>query len=143
MTLDPTDKNIEIISNAIYQVIKNRAPENALSQMLDVKPNPFKQQCYVATALLYEYFNGQRMTLYKKKDLTDQYHWWIKTDADITIDITAEQYLIEGLESPSSNYEGSIKDPKLMWFPSYKKRIKKLKEELTDYIKKNNISVAI
>ena len=136
----PTDKNIETISNAIYQTIKNRQPENALSQMLEVEPNPFKNQCYVATALLYEWFKGQRMTLYKKKDLTNQYHWWIKTDAGKTIDITADQYLLEGLETPSSNYEGAT-NAELMWFPSYKKRIKKLRDELEEYLKKNKVSL--
>jgi hypothetical protein len=98
-------------------------------ELLGEKPNPFKGMCYVASALLYELYGGKNMTLYRKKDYSGQYHWWIKTDDGTTIDITAEQYELEGREVPSASYDGA-EIAKPMWFPSYKKRIAALRKEL-------------
>ena len=130
------ERNQELIETAsiIRTVIELRGKQNPLMAMLDEKPNPFKGMCYVASALLYELFEGKGMTLYRKKDYKDEYHWWIKTDEGDTIDITAEQYILEGKEVPSSSYDGA-EIAKPMWFPSYKKRINILKDELMEYLK--------
>ena len=118
----------------IKKVIASKGYTNPLAEMLGERPNPFKGMCYVASALLYELFDGEGMTLYKKKDYKDDYHWWIKMDSGETIDITAEQYTLEGKEVPSSSYDGAVV-AKLMWFPSYKKRIAVLRQELQEYLK--------
>lgn len=131
------ERNQELINTAsiIRNVIAEKALINPLAEMLGEKPNPFKKMCYVASALLYELYDGNGMTLYRKKDYKDEYHWWIRTDEGDTIDITAEQYIIEGKEVPSSSYDrAEIAKP--MWFPSYKKRISVLKDELMEYLKR-------
>lgn len=127
--MDKNPYSIEFIVSSIKEVIRRRGETNALMDLLGEKPNPFKGMCYVATMVLYEIFEGKGMSLYKKKDYKGEYHWWIKMDDGRTIDITAEQYTIEGKEVPSSSYNGAILS-KPMWFPSYKKRILVLKNEL-------------
>jgi hypothetical protein len=127
--MDTNPYSIEFIASSIKEVIRRRGETNALMDLLGEKPNPFKGMCYVATMVLYEIFEGKGMSLYKKKDYKGEYHWWIKMDDGRTIDITAEQYTIEGKEVPSSSYNGAILS-KPMWFPSYKKRILVLKNEL-------------
>lgn len=134
--MDLESKDIEPLSiaNHIRDVINTRGFVNPLMEMLGEKPNPFRNMCYVASALLYELFNGECMTLYKKKDYKDDYHWWIKMDSGETIDITAEQYTLEGKDVPSSSYDGAVV-AELMWFPSYKKRIAILRQELEEHLK--------
>ena len=132
----PTSANIRYVADAIYQVIKLDAKSNVLMDVLGEVPNPFKGECYVASALLYQKFGGVGMVLYRKKDFTNQYHWWIKTANGETIDITGEQYLIQGRDIPSSSYDEAEK-AKPMWFPSYKKRIKVLEEKLDAYMEEN------
>ena len=139
LILSNTMSKGKIIKRAalIKKVIASKGYTNPLAEMLGERPNPFKGMCYVASALLYELFDGEGMTLYRKKDYSGQYHWWIKTDDGDTIDITAEQYECEGRKAPSSSYDGA-EIAKLMWFPSYKKRIAVLRQELEDYMKEND-----
>jgi hypothetical protein len=134
--MDLESKGIEPLSlaNHIRDVINARGVVNPLMKMLGEKPNPFRNMCYVASALLYELCDGEGMTLYKKKDYKDDYHWWIKMDSGETIDITAEQYTLEGKDVPSSSYDGAVV-AELMWFPSYKKRIAVLRQELEEHLK--------
>jgi hypothetical protein len=127
--MDRNSYSIDFIASSIKEVIRKRGETNALMDLLGEKPNPFKGMCYVATMVLYEIFEGKGMSLYKKKDYKGEYHWWIKMDDGRTIDITAEQYTIDGKEVPSCSYDGAILS-KPMWFPSYKKRILVLKNEL-------------
>jgi hypothetical protein len=136
MIYKSTAKNIAFVANAIYQIIKSSAVPNPLMDAFGETPNPFKGECYVASALLYQKFGGVGMVLYRKKDYANQYHWWIKTDEGYTIDITREQYSIEKKEVPSYSYVGAEK-AKPMWFPSYKKRIKVLEEKLDAYMEEN------
>jgi hypothetical protein len=118
-----------LTASRIRDIISSKGKQNTLMEMLGEKPNPFKGMCYVASALLYGLYDGKNMTLYRKKDYSGQYHWWIKTDDGTTIDMTREQYEIEGKEVPSASYDGA-EIAKPMWFPSYKKRIAALKTEL-------------
>jgi len=136
MTFKSTPKNVVFVANAIYQIIKSSAVPNTLMEVLGEVPNPFKGECYIASALLYQKFGGVGMVLYRKKDYANQYHWWIKTDEGYTIDITREQYSIERKEVPSNSYVGA-EQAKPMWFPSYKKRIKVLEEKLDAYMEEN------
>ena len=131
--MEASTEELLFTAKCIRNVISERAETNPLMEMLDEKPNPFRNMCYVASALLYELFDGKGVTLYKKKDYKDDYHWWIRTDDGETIDITAEQYSIDGKEVPSMSYEGAVV-AELMWYPSYKKRIAVLKEELKEYL---------
>lgn len=125
------DAELENTATIITYCIQNREKPNALMVLLGEKPNPFKGMCYVASALLYQLYDGKGLTLYKKKDYSGQYHWWIRTDDGKTIDMTAEQYIIEGKEVPSLSYENA-EVSKPMWFPSYKKRIEVLKKEFLE-----------
>lgn len=108
--------------------------------LIGEKPNPFKGECYVASALVYTIFDGKGLTLYRKKDFENKFHWWIKTNEGVTIDITADQYLIQGQDVPSSSYENA-EASKPMWFPSYKKRVAKMMDELALYINENRIQL--
>ena len=129
----PKTDELIITASKIRDVIARRGNQNGLMVILGEQPNPFKGMCYVASALLYTLYDGSNMTLYKKKDYQGSFHWWIRTDDGVTIDITKEQYEIDGKETPSISYDGAVPS-KLMWFPSYKKRIEILKQELADYM---------
>lgn len=118
----------------IRDTIALRGESNALMELIGARPNPFRKMCYVASALLYKLHNGEGMTLYKKRDYAGEYHWWIRTDDGETIDITAEQYSIEGKEIPSSSYDGA-EVGEIMWYPSYKDRMNTLEKELLEHIK--------
>jgi len=124
----------QLLAVFIRNTLLMRTAPNELMRQLELIPNPFYGECYVASALLYEMFDGKNMQLFKKKDYKDEYHWWIKlVDTGEIIDITAEQYSIDKKPCPSADSDGAIKAD-LMWFPSYKTRVKKLKKELMDYI---------
>jgi hypothetical protein len=124
----------QLLAVFIRNTILMRTSPNEIMRQLELIPNPFYGECYVASALLYEMFDGKNMQLYKKKDYKYEYHWWIKlVDTGEIIDITAEQYSIDKKPCPSADTDGAIK-AELMWFPSYKKRVAKLKKELLDYI---------
>ena len=90
--------------------------------MLDVKPNTMKGKCYIASAALYQFFDGNNLNLYRKKDIAGEYHWWCITDDGIVIDITSSQYEIEGLPIPSQSITGAEK-MKPLWFPSLKDKV--------------------
>ena len=53
------------------------------------------------------------------------------TDSGTVIDITADQYSIEGQPIPSDDPEDAERS-NLMGFPSYKKKVQKLMAELHD-----------
>ena len=128
------DMNPSLLAVFIRNTILMRTSPNELMRQLELIPNPFYGQCYVASALLYEMFDGKNMELWKKKDYKDEFHWWIKlVDTGEIIDITAEQYSIDKKPCPSDDTDGAVK-AELMWFPSYKKRVKQLKKELLEYI---------
>ena len=98
------------------------------------KENPFLGECYVASALLYDLYDGENLTLVKKMDSVGVYHWWVVFDDGEThmdIDITKDQYHLRNLPCPSSSPEDCIISKK-MGFASYKKRIKKLEEEVLE-----------
>ena len=107
LILSNTMSKGKIIKRAalIKKVIASKGYTNPLAEMLGERPNPFKGMCYVASALLYELFDGEGMTLYRKKDYSGQYHWWIKTDDGDTIDITFDSATIESTESLDSDGE--------------------------------------
>lgn len=126
------------MAEAIKQVLVNREQVTYMQKLLGYKSNPLKNQCYVASKLLYDIFDGCGIELFKKKDAYDKWHYWIKTDSGETIDITSEQYVIEGLEVPSSSYDGAI-EAESLWYPSYKDRIAKLLDELREYIEASNL----
>ena len=124
----------QLLAVFIRNTILMRTAPNELMRQLELIPNPFYGQCYVCSALLYEMLDGKNMELWKKKDYKNEFHWWIKlVDSGEIIDITAEQYSIDKKPCPSADTDGAVK-AELMWFPSYKKRVAKLKKELMDYI---------
>ena len=127
---------IEVCALYIQEIIKGKLVTNALMEAIGEVANPLKGWCYVACALLYQKFNGEGMNLYKMKDDNDIFHWWIVLDASgEVIDITREQYEIEGLLPPYENKTSSniIEKASLMGFNSYKKKVAALEEELQTY----------
>lgn len=131
--MDLKSYGVDFIASSIKEVIREKGQSNALMDLLNEKPNPFKGMCYVASMVLYDIFEGKDMDLYKKRDYNGDYHWWIKMKDGRTIDITEDQYIIEGKEVPSTSKDGAILS-KPMWFPSYKKRISVLKDELVSHL---------
>ena len=124
----------QLLAVFIRNTILMRTAPNELMRQLELIPNPFYGECYVCSALLYEMLDGKNMELWKKKDYKNEFHWWIKlVDSGEIIDITAEQYSIDKKPCPSADTDGAVK-AELMWFPSYKKRVAKLKKELLEYI---------
>ena len=127
---------IKVCASYIKELIKTKLITNALMEAIGEVANPLKGWCYVACALLYQKFNGEGMNLYKMKDDNDIFHWWIVLDASgEVIDITREQYEIEGLLPPYENKTSSniIEKASLMGFNSYKKKVAALEEELQTY----------
>lgn len=140
MNINRTERNVKLIAEAIKQVLKRRSSITYMQELLGYKSNPYKGECYVASKLLYDLFEGIGMQLYKKKDEAGIWHWWIRLDTGDTIDITAEQYVIEELTVPSASYQGAVKaEP--MTYESYNTRIKKLKEELFEYLRNQELNL--
>ena len=132
----PQDKEgIEFIAAQIYIKLVGDSADNALADMLGVKPNPLKGKCYEASALMYDIFGSKLLTLYRKKDFEGIYHWWCIDKWNRVIDITAEQYEIEGHEVPSSNMENAEKQYP-MSFMSYRKKVNILKGNLRIHLDK-------
>ena len=140
MNIKPTSRNLKILAKAIKQVLINRDETTYMQELLGYKSNPLKNECYVASKLLYDMMRGNGISLYKKKDAYDKWHYWLKTDEGETIDITAEQYVIDGVEVPSSSYKDAL-EAETLWYPSYKDRIKQLHSELIEYINVNNLEL--
>ena len=127
---------IEVCALYIKELIKTKLVTNALMEAIGEVANPLKGYCYVACALLYQKFNGQGMNLHKIKDNNDIFHWFIVLSASgEIIDITREQYEIEGLLPPYEDKSSSniVEKASLMGFNSYKKKVAALEEELQTY----------
>ena len=122
MTQTTNYPNVKQSATLIEKVIANRGGDN-----------PLKGECYIASMVLYELYDGKNMNLVKKMDVNGQYHWWLEywsgNKIEI-IDITREQYVNENKPCPSDNPEGRVIG-KPMRYQSYKKRIRRLKDELT------------
>ena len=103
--------------------------DQALHELHQSNPrgdNPYADQCYVASATLKKFF-GRALVLYRTKDHTDRYHWWVETKDGQVIDLTAKQYELIGKPVPSisSAYEKREKQYP-MGFRSYRKRVEEL-----------------
>lgn len=124
--LPATTENIEKVAELIKTLIyAQHSTSDILADMLGTKPNVMKGKCYVASVALYEYFGGENLTLYRKKDIAGEYHWWCITDDGITIDITSSQYKIESLPIPSEDINGAEK-MKPLWYPNMKKKVNRM-----------------
>jgi hypothetical protein len=124
--LPATTENIKKTAELIYALIyAQHSTSDILADLLGVKPNVMKGKCYVASVALYEYFEGNNLTLYRKKDIAGEYHWWCITDDGVTIDITRSQYDIEGLPTPSADIHGAEK-MKPLWYPNMKDKVNRL-----------------
>jgi len=133
-SLPPTEENIQKLAALIKELIqKKNTSSPIIAELLGTEPNSLKDWCYVASATLYQYFDGKNLTLYRKKDIADKFHWWCITDSGTVIDITADQYSIEGQPIPSDDPDDAERS-NLMGFPSYKKKVQKLMAELHDQL---------
>lgn len=123
------------IEKELFQdvIASSKLIEEVLSK--EDKPNPYKGECYIASALLYEMYNGENMHFCRKLDCYGQYHWWIYYNDGFNkrdIDITKKQYYIENVPCPSDDRQG-VGIAKKMTYPSYKKRIQRLREKVETY----------
>ena len=120
--------------NYFQQIIaSSKLIEEVLSK--EDKPNPYKGECYIASALLYEMYDGDYMHFCRKLDCYDQYHWWIYYNDGVNkrhIDMTNKQYYIENVDCPSDDMHGIGIANKLP-YSSYKKRIQRLKDKVEQY----------
>ena len=108
-------------SNTIKEAISSRGGKN-----------PYKGECYVASSLLYDAYQGKDMQLRKRRDHEGRWHWWIEVwdgQSYKTLDMTRKQYLLEGHPCPSDQDRGVKAKP--MSYPSYERRKKSLAEEIT------------
>ena len=103
--------------------------DEALHDLHQTKPrgdNPYYDQCYIASATLKKFF-GRALMLYRTKDHTDRYHWWIETKDGQVIDLTAKQYELIGKPVPSFGATATLKEKNsYLSFASYKKRVAEL-----------------
>lgn len=103
--------------------------DDALNELHQTKPrgsNPYEGQCYIASATLKKFF-GRALMLYRTKDHTDQYHWWVETKDCQVIDLTGKQYELIGAPVPSISAAATFKEKKsYLSFASYKKRVAEL-----------------
>ena len=103
--------------------------DEALNDLHQTKPrgsNPYEGQCYVASATLKKFF-GRALMLYRTKDHTNQYHWWVETKDGQVIDLTGKQYELIGVPVPSTDEAATFKEKQsYLSFDSYKKRVAEL-----------------
>lgn len=108
--------------------------DEALNDLHHSKPrgsNPYEGQCYIASRTLKNYF-GRKLTLFRAKDHSDQYHWWVETKEGEVIDLTGKQYEAIGAPVPSISAAATVKEKHYgLGYPSYKKRVAEL-ESLVD-----------
>jgi len=101
----------------------------SLKELHQTKPrgsNPYEGQCYIASATLKKFF-GRSLSLYRTKDHTGQYHWWIETKDGKVIDLTGMQYKLRGLPVPSIGEAARFKQKQsYLSYSSYKKRVAEL-----------------
>ena len=103
--------------------------DQALNDLHQTKPigsNPYEGQCYIASATLKKFF-GRSLMLYRTKDHTNQYHWWVETKEGQVIDLTGKQYELIGEPVPSIDEAAEFKEKQsYLSFASYKKRVAEL-----------------
>jgi hypothetical protein len=103
--------------------------DQALTELHQSKPrgsNPYEGQCYIASATLKKFF-GRALMLYRTKDHTNQYHWWVETKDGQVIDLTRKQYELIGVSVPSTDEAAIFKEKQsYLSFASYKKRVAEL-----------------
>jgi hypothetical protein len=103
--------------------------DEVLNELHQIKPrgsNPYEGQCYVASATLKKFFE-RTLVLYRTKDHTNQFHWWVETKDGQVIDLTAKQYELIGAPVPSIGAAAKFKQKQsYMSFASYKKRVAEL-----------------
>jgi len=103
--------------------------DEALNDLHQTKPrgsNPYEGQCYIASATLKKFF-GRDLMLYRTKDHTNQYHWWVETKEGQVIDLTGKQYELIGVPVPSIDETATFKEKQsYLGFASYKKRVAEL-----------------
>jgi len=125
--------------NQYEQVIaSSKLIEEVISK--EDKPNPYKGECYIASALLYEMYEGDYMHFCRKLDCYGDYHWWIYYNDGVHkghIDMTSKQYYIENEPCPSDN-EAGIGIADRLTYKSYKKRIQALKDKVDAYMESRN-----
>ena len=102
--------------------------------------NPYKGECYIASFILWEMYEGENMHFLRKKDFYDEWHWWVSYNDGYYkewIDITRKQYDLVNIPCPSDDRRGVGLTDK-MAYTSYKKRIVKLKEKIKEYTESQN-----
>ena len=103
--------------------------DEALHDLHQTKPrgaNPYEGQCYIASATPKKFF-GRSLMLYRTKDHTNQYHWWVETKEGQVIDLTGKQYELIGAPVPSIDEVSEFKEKQsYLSFASYKKRVAEL-----------------
>ena len=103
--------------------------DQALNDLHQTKPrgsNPYEGQCYIASATLKKFF-GRSLMLYRTKDHTNQYPWWVETKEGQVIDLTGKQYELIGAPVPSIDEASEFKEKQsYLSFASYKKRVAEL-----------------
>lgn len=121
-----TREATHLIAGLIYKVLYGDTPEtNILADMLGTKPNPLKGKCYEATCTMYKIFGSKIVELWRCPDVYGDFHWFCTNKWGDLIDITAEQYTIEGHKSPAENKNEWSKQYPLS-FMSMRKRVDKV-----------------
>ena len=66
------------------------------------KSNPMYGHCYVATETLYHLLNEDTFKPHYGKDSNGVTHWWLENHTGNKLDVTADQYLSQGMNPPYS-----------------------------------------
>ena len=115
---------------------------------------PFKGRCYETTVAIYEMMDDTGLSLYRKKDIYDEWHWFIVIDQDLEdrqnkgyegdfiIDVTGRQYRPPLLPPThkvrfgkrGSELEGCELMKKPLHYPSYKDKVEKFKKSILEHM---------
>ena len=119
---------------------------------------PFKGKCYEVTVAIYELMGEDGLSLYRMKDMFDEWHWFMIVDetyqqrqkgidvGNFIIDATEKQYrhpLVPPTNKVRFGEIGSelndceyMKKP--LHYPSYKDKVEKFKKKLLLHIENHN-----
>ena len=130
--IPPTLENIQKAASLIKEYYYETSPSiNALQSFLDETPNPLKSKCYICSATIQRIFGKENISLWRCEDEAipkgrkhpERFHWWCVTKDGETIDVTEEQYTIEGRLSPAAIDGVEKEEMNELWFPSLKDKV--------------------
>jgi len=130
--IPPTLENIQKAVSLIKEYYYETSPSiNPLQSFLEETPNPLKGKCYICSATIQRIFGKENISLWrcedeaipKSKKHPQRFHWWCVTKDGVIIDVTEEQYTIEGRLSPAAIDGVEKEERNELWYPTLKDKV--------------------